>query len=79
MAQEQVKRQTEQISGVSNVAYDLLATLYNKLEGIAALEEYKMDAQGSGDQDVVKFFDQLEQRDRQDVDQLRQMLIQRMK
>jgi hypothetical protein len=36
---EQVKRQRERVTGVSNVAYDLMVVLTNKLQGIAATEE----------------------------------------
>lgn len=78
MAQEQAKRRSELISGVSNVAYDLLALLYNQLEEIAAIEEYKLDAEDAGDQEVLTLFDQIQQRAREDVDLLRSALSQRL-
>uniref|UniRef100_A0A7C2WC44 Uncharacterized protein n=1 Tax=Thermorudis sp. TaxID=1969470 RepID=A0A7C2WC44_9BACT len=78
MAQEQAKRRSELISGVSNVAYDLLALLYNQLEEIAAIEEYKLDAEDAGDQEVLALFDQIQQRAREDVDMLRSALSQRL-
>ena len=68
---EQAKRRSERVSGVPNVAYDLMVVLTNKLEGIAALEEYKLDADEAGDQEVRAAFEQLERRMREDVDQLR--------
>jgi hypothetical protein len=55
-----------------------LATLTNKLEGIAALEEYKLDAREAGDQAVLALFERLEQRAREDVDQLRDALVPRL-
>jgi hypothetical protein len=70
------KQRTEAISGVSNVAYDLMSVLTNKLEGIAAIEQYKQDAQG--DQEVLQCFEQLEERARQDVDTLRQLVVSRL-
>ena len=70
------KRNAENVSGVSNVAYDLLALLTNKLEGIAAIEQYKQDAQG--DQEVLQCFEQLEEQARKDVDQLRQLVTSRL-
>ena len=70
------KRHAETVSGVSNVAYDLISVLNNKLEAIAALQQYKQDAQG--DQDVLQCFEQLEQQARQDVDQLRQLVVSRL-
>lgn len=78
MAQEQAKRRSELISGVSNVAYDLLALLYNQLEEIAAIEEYKIDAEDADDQDVLALLDHIQQRAREDVDLLRSALSQRL-
>ena len=75
---EQAKRETEHITGVSNVAYDLMVVLTNKLQGIAALEEYKMDADAAGDQEVRGFLDRIEQHDRQDVEELRAFVCQRL-
>lgn len=78
MTMEEAKRHAEQVSGVSNVAYDLMVTLTNKLEGIAAIEEYKLDADEAGDGEVRNLFDWLQQRMREDVDQLRELLIPRL-
>ena len=75
---EQAKRGAERVSGVSNVAYDLVALLENKLTGIAALEEYKQDAQQAGDQEVQQLLDQLQQRQREDVDRLKRLVVQRL-
>lgn len=70
------KRNAENVSGVSNVAYDLMSVLTNKLEGIAAMEQYKQDA--LGDQEVLDCFNALEQQARQDVDKLRQLVTNRL-
>ena len=72
------KSQTEHVSGVSNVAYDVMALLYNKLEAVAAIEEYKLDADDAGDQEFSALLDQLEQQDSQYVDRLRRLLVQRL-
>lgn len=71
---EQAKRGVERVTGVSNVAYDLMAVLTNKLQGIAALEEYRLDAEASGDLEVGRCFTRIEERDRQDIGELREML-----
>lgn len=78
MAREQTQRQSEQVTGVSNVAYDLMAVLYNKLEGVAAMEEYKLDAEDSGDQEAWNLFDQIEKQEAQHIEQLRKLLVQRL-
>ncbi len=64
----------EHISGVSNVAYDLIALLHNKLEAITALETYKRDAQLGGFSHVYDFFQQCQENDRRTVDHLRAMV-----
>jgi hypothetical protein len=78
MALEEAKRRSEQVSGVSNVSYNLLTELYNKLKGIAALEEYKQDAQQQGDQEALALFEQLQQRAVEDVNKLRSLVVQRL-
>ena len=53
------------MTGVSNVAYDLMVVLTNKLEGVAAMEEYKLDADAANDAAVRAAFERIEQRERQ--------------
>ncbi|HEV2127796.1 MAG TPA: hypothetical protein VGR22_04165 [Thermomicrobiales bacterium] len=74
MAQQ--KRNAENVTGVSNVTYDLMSVLTNKLEGIAATEVYKQDAQG--DQEALKAFEEMEERDRKDVERLRDLVATRL-
>lgn len=78
MAPEDEKRESQQISGVSNVAYDLMAVLTSKLEGIAAMEEYRQDAQDAGDQEAEQLFERLQQNEAQAVTQLKQMVQSRL-
>lgn len=70
------KRQAEDVSGISNVTYDLLATLTAKLEGIAAMEEYIDDAKDEGADDVRALFEECQQRETQDVNRLRELVKQ---
>ncbi|MGE0543980.1 MAG: hypothetical protein AB7R89_27760 [Dehalococcoidia bacterium] len=78
MTMEQAKRQTEQRSGVPNVAYDLVTIFQNKLKGIAAMEVYRTDAEQAGDKEVLELLDHLEQRERDDVERLQRLLVQRL-
>jgi hypothetical protein len=78
MELEEAKRRSARVTGVSNVAYDLLVVLTNKLEGIAAMEEYKLDADAADDTAVRAAFERIEQRDRQDIDELRGLLIEHL-
>lgn len=75
MNQAVAKRRSEQVTGVSNVAYDLMAVLTNKLEGVAAMEEYKLDADTANDPEVRAAFERIEQRERQSIEELRGLLI----
>ena len=50
---------SQQVSGVSNLAADLITLLHNKLDAIAALQRYQQDAQGN--QDVSSYFHELQQ------------------
>jgi hypothetical protein len=75
MNQEVAKRRSERGTGVSNVAYDLMVVLTNKLEGVAAMEEYKLDADTANDPDVRAAFERIEQRERQSIDELRGLLL----
>jgi hypothetical protein len=49
----------------------------NKLEGVAAIEEYTLDAEAAGDQDVRAAFERIEQRERESIDELRELLCDR--
>lgn len=70
---DQAKKQSERVSGVSNLAYDLTTLLHNKLEGIAALEGYKADSQGN--QEASSLFDELQQTAVQDVGRIKSLLV----
>jgi deazaflavin-dependent oxidoreductase (nitroreductase family) len=73
--QEEAKRRSERVTGVSNVAYDLMVVLTNKLEGVAAMEEYKLDADAAKESEVRAAFERIERRERQSIEELRGLLI----
>ena len=72
------KRHSARVTGVPNVAYDLLVVLTNKLEGIAAIEEYKLDAAAAADQEVGMAFERIGRHEREAVDELRGLLVDRL-
>lgn len=75
MELEEAKRRSGRISGVSNVAYDLMVVLANKLEGIAAIEEYLLDADAAHAAEVRAAFERIQADDRAHVDLLRDLLV----
>lgn len=79
MVMEQAKQLTNKITGVSNVGYDLLTILQNKLQAIAAFEEYKLDAEEAGDQVALDLLTELEQRECKDVETLKRLVVDRLR
>lgn len=75
---EQAKREAEQVTGVSNVTYDVLAVLTSALEGSAALEIYKQDAQKVGDRDALELFERIQQHEVEEINELKNFLKKRM-
>jgi hypothetical protein len=78
MEREEAKVESDRVTGVSNVAYDVMVVLSNHLEGIAALQEYKLDAEEAEDAEVTATFDRIEQRYQEGVDELRTLLLSRL-
>lgn len=79
MAIEQAKRTSDEVTGVSNVTYDLISTVHNKLQAVAAMEGYKRDAESGGDREVVDCFDRIIGRETEDLQQLRELLASRLR
>lgn len=59
---------------VNNPDYDLISTMYHALKSEQVYSDYIRDAQATGDQDLVNFFQQLRQQCDQSADQARQLL-----
>lgn len=78
MDHEEAKVRSGQVTGVSNVAYDLMVVLTNKLEGIAAMEEYKLDADAAHEPAVRAAFERIEERDREGIEELRGLLMEHL-
>jgi hypothetical protein len=76
--QVEAKRDAAAITGVSNVAYDLMVVLTNKLEAIAAIEEYKLDAAEAGDDEARAVLERIEDAERAAIDQLRGLVVNRL-
>lgn len=65
-------------SEMSNVTYDLMAMLTNKLHCVAALEQYKRDAEQVGDDEVLLAFASIERHAHEDIAALRGLLASRI-
>lgn len=73
----QAKKQSESATGISNPTYDAMTVLTNKLQSIATIEQYKQDVQG--DDELQQCFEQIQERERADVDELQGIVARRLR
>jgi hypothetical protein len=72
------KSATKEVSGERDENYNLISVLYHALQGAETAAEYLRDAQESGDEDLVQFFEEtrLEQSER--AAEAKQLLAERI-
>jgi uncharacterized membrane-anchored protein len=78
MAHE-LKRRSEQVTGVSNVAYNAVTVLSNRLQASAVLEQYKRDAEETGDREALELFERLQQHELEGLEELKRFVAQRLR
>jgi hypothetical protein len=61
-------------TGTPNFVFDLVSVLYHSLESGSKIQQYLQDAQQSGNNDLVQFFQQVQQQDKQRAQQAQQIL-----
>jgi rubrerythrin len=66
----------QQQTSVSNTYYDLVSVLYHALEASQTYASYIRDAQASGNQQLVQFFQQVQQEDNNRAQRAQQLLTQ---
>lgn len=66
--------QGQAVTGAPNVVYDLVSVLYHTLKSGSTIPQYIQDAQQSGNNDLVQFFQQVQQQDKQRAQQAQQIL-----
>lgn len=75
MSMDRSDQSADDITGISNITYDVMSVMQNKLEAISAMEVYKEDAEDEGDQELHALFNDMQERDIQDVAKLKKLLI----
>jgi hypothetical protein len=65
---------TEKKTGTDDVTYNLVSVLYHTLKEAETVEKYIRDAEQTGDENLVRFFRQLQEEDRRRGDQAKQLL-----
>ena len=78
MSMEDVNQNAQQITGVSNVAYDLMSVLQNFLEAMSAIEVYKEDAEEANDQELLELFNRIQSDLGSYVEALKPLLVSRL-
>jgi hypothetical protein len=61
-------------TGTPNQVFDLVSVLYHALESSSTNQKYIQDAQQAGDNDLLNFFQQVQQEDRRRADMAKQLL-----
>lgn len=65
-------------TGMRDKHYDIVSTLYHALQGAETTSKYIDDAQQEGDTEVMDFFKEVQQHNRQIAERAKQLLAQRV-
>lgn len=68
----------ESITGTADEHYNLISVLYHALEGASTYEIYIQDAEEAGDDELVEFFQQLEEEESQRAERAKELLAKRI-
>lgn len=68
----------QQATGTPNHIYDLVSVIYHAMKSGAVNQGYIQDAQMAGDNELLVFFQQVQQDDRLRVQRAQQLLAQRL-
>lgn len=69
--------ESEQITGVSNNAYNLSSVLFHAAEGGQVYDKYIDDAEQSGDQELAQFFREVRDEDARRAQKAKSLLSSR--
>jgi hypothetical protein len=61
-------------TGTPDIAYNLISTIYHALQGAETEQQYISDAEQSGDQETIKFFQNLKQENARRADEAKRLL-----
>lgn len=61
-------------SGTQDITYNLVSVIYHALQGAETCAVYARDAEKDGDQELVKFFDEVKAQNQQTAEKAKKML-----
>jgi hypothetical protein len=65
-------------TGTRDTHYNVISVLYHTLQGAETLAQYIADAEQAGDQELARFFREVQEEDRQRADRGKALLRQRL-
>jgi rubrerythrin len=68
----------EHTTGTHDVHYNLISVLYHTLQGAETSMQYVSDAEKSGDEEVARFFREVQEEDRRRAERAKALLGQRL-
>jgi rubrerythrin len=71
-------QKAERMTGTQDVHYNLISVLYHTLQGAETSVQYVSDAEESGDEELAKFFRDVQEEDRRRAERAKTLLGQRL-
>ena len=65
-------------SGTQDVTYNLVSVIYHALQGAETCDVYVRDAEKDGDQELVKFFQEVKNQNQQAAEKAKKMLAKQL-
>jgi hypothetical protein len=69
---------SEHTTGTRDIHYNLISVLYHTLQGAETSVQYMADAEESGDEELVRFFRDMQEEDRRRAERAKSLLKQRL-
>lgn len=71
-------QKAERMTGTQDVHYNLISVLYHTLQGAETSVQYVSDAEESGDEELARFFRDVQEEDRRRAERAKMLLGQRL-
>jgi rubrerythrin len=68
----------ERMTGTQDVHYNLISVLYHTLQGAETSMQYMADAEESGDEELTRFFREVQDENRQRAERAKELLGRRL-
>jgi rubrerythrin len=67
-----------QATGIKDESYNLISILYHALQGAETYNQYIADAEQAGDNELARFFRDVQEQEKQRAEQAKKLLAQRI-